>query len=308
MSKVAVHFIGFLVNVNDSILNLELGDGFQIVKKSQQEIMKFLSKIEFHYGVDETTKGILSFSTDGRPSGSYCIVKQNAEELEGTAQGGIVISLDRPKDIGQSIRNKIRLLRLFKEGNVFLRFSCFYHMKDSEPAIFQIAREGPLADTSRLELSEIDIVEAQSFLTNNKIPFDNPQVQLAFDSFELSYESYNYGLSFLSLMISLETLLNPSDQELRYRVSRNTAVLLGENKGYSQSIFSKVRALYDKRSKLVHTGKHETINNQDVLDIRGYVRESIKEMIKIGGDRDSILNTLNACGFGERPWKQCEKQ
>jgi hypothetical protein len=181
-------------------------------------------------------------------------------------------------------------------------------MKDSEPATFQIAREGPLADTSRLVLRESDIVEAQLFLTNNKIPFVNPQVQLAFDGFELSYESYNCGLSFLSLMISLETLLNPSDHELRHRVSRNTAVLLGENKKYSESIFSEVLALYDKRSKLVHTGKHEIINNQDVLNLRGYVRAVIKEMIKIGGDRDSILNTLNACGFGERPWKQCEKQ
>lgn len=308
MPKVAVHFIGFLVNVDDSVLELKLGDGFEIVKQSQQKIMRFLSKIEFHYGVDGTTKGVLGFAADGRPSGSYCIVKQNAEELEGTAQGGVVIRLARLKGIGQSIRNKIRLLRLFNEGNVFLRFSCFYHMKDSEPAVFQIAREGPLADTTRLELRESDIADAQSFIANNKIPFDHPQVQLAFDSFELSYESYNRGLSFLSLMISLETLLNPSDRELRYRVSRNAAVLLGKNKEHSKSIFSEVRALYDKRSKLVHTGKHETINNQDVLDLRGYVRETIKEMIRIGGDRGCILNTLNACGFSERPWRQCEKQ
>ena len=284
MPKVAVHFIGFLVNVDDTILNLELGDGFQIIKQSQQEITKFLSRIKFHYGVDATTKGVLGFSADGT-SGSYCIVKQNAAELESTAQGGVAISLDRLNCIGQSIRNKIRLLRLFKEGNVFLRFSFFYHMKDSEPATFQIVRECPLADTSRLVLRESDIVEAQLFLTNNKIPFVNPQVQLAFDGFELSYESYNCGLSFLSLMISLETLLNPSDHELRYRISRNTAVLLGKNKKYSESIFSEVLALYDKRSKLVHTGKHEIINNQDVLNLRGYVRAVIKEMIKIGGDR-----------------------
>jgi len=308
MPKIAVHFIGFLVNVDDSFLKLNLGDGFVIVKKSQQEIIKFLSKIEFHYGVDEITKGVLGFAADGRSSGPYCIVKQNAEELEGTAQGGVVIRLDKLKGIGQFIRNKIRLLRLFKEGNVFLRFSCFYHMKNSEPVVFQIEREGPLADTTILELSDSDIVNAQSFLANNKIPFDNPKVQLAFDSFELSYESYNRGLSFLSLMISLETLLNPSDHELRYRVSRNASVLLGKNKEHSKRIFSEVKALYDKRSKLVHTGKHETIYYQDVLCLRGYVRETIKEMTRIGDDIGCILNTLNACGFGERPWRQCEKQ
>ena len=304
MPKIAVNFIGFLVNVDDSILKLKLGDGFEVVKQSQQEIKKFLSRIEFRYGVDGITNGVLGFAADGSPKGSFCIVKQNAGELEGTAQGGVIISLEKLKGIGQSIKNKIRLLRLFKEGNVFLRFSCFYHMKNSEPTVFQITREGPLADTTRFELIESDIVDVQSFLANNKIPFDNPHVQLAFDSFELSYESYNRGLSFLSLMISLETLLNPSDHELRYRVSRNTAVLLGKNKEHSESIFSKVRSLYDKRSKLVHTGKHGTINVQDVLNLREYVRATIKEMIRIGDDRDSILNTLNACGFGERHWMQ----
>ncbi|HHT9112520.1 MAG: hypothetical protein HZA47_11955 [Planctomycetes bacterium] len=304
MPKIAVHFIGFLVNVDDSVLGLKLGDGFDIVKQSQQQIMKILSRIEFHYGVNGTMKGVLGFDTDGRPSGYYCIVKYNAEELEGTAQGGVVIRVDRLKGIEQSIRNKIRLLRLFKEGNVFLRFSCFYYMKDSEPAVFQIVREGPLADTTRFELVESEIANAQSFLANNKIPFGSPQVQLAFESFELSYESHNLGLAFLSLMISLETLLNLNNQELSYRVSRNTAVLLGKNCENSKNIFAEVKSLYGKRSKLVHTGKHETITHQDMLCLRNYVRDVIKEMTKIGGDRNFILNTLNTCGFGERPWRK----
>ncbi|MFC1636560.1 hypothetical protein ACFL5Z_17145 [Planctomycetota bacterium] len=309
MPKVPVHFIGFLVNVDDTILNLDLGDGFSIVKYSQQEVRKFLTIIEFHYGVEATTQGgVLGFSEDGRPSGSYCIVKQDIIELEGTPQGGVVISLGPLKDISQSVRNKIRLLRLFKEGNVFIRFSFFYHLKDSEPATFQIAREGPLADTARLVLNTNDIAKAQSFIKNYKIPFGHPQIQLAFDSFELSYESYNFGLSFLSLMISLETLLNPGKQELRYRVSRNAAVLLGKDKKHSQQIFKEVCDLYDKRSTLVHTGNPKSITTQDVLDLRNYVRGAIKEMLKIVKNRDSILSILNTCGFGERPWIHCDNQ
>ena len=110
-----------------------------------------------------------------------------------------------------------------------MRFSCFYHTKDSEPAVFYISREGPLADSTKFGLGDTEIANAQSFLENNEIPFEKPQIQLAFETFELSYESHSLGLAFLSLMISLETLLNPSGHELRYRVSRNTAVLLGKN-------------------------------------------------------------------------------
>jgi hypothetical protein len=37
--KKDLYFIGFLVNVDDSILRLQIGDGFSIDKKQQQEIM-----------------------------------------------------------------------------------------------------------------------------------------------------------------------------------------------------------------------------------------------------------------------------
>ena len=50
--KKDLYFIGFLVNVDDSILKLRIGDGFSIDKKQQQEIMPFLRKLDFHYGVE----------------------------------------------------------------------------------------------------------------------------------------------------------------------------------------------------------------------------------------------------------------
>jgi len=174
-------------------------------------------------------------------------------------------------------------------------------MKDSEPFVWQIVREGPLTDMTRFELGDNEIAKAQSFLANNKIPFSKPHIQLAFESFELSYETHNLGLGFLSLMISLETMLNPGDYELRYRISRNTAVLLGENRKESESIFKEIRALYDKRSKLVHTGNKNVISREDVLKLRDYVRKSIKKIQTTGSDKQNLIDALNAKGFGERP-------
>lgn len=300
MLKRAVHFIGFLVNVDDSILKLRLGDGFEIEKKSQQQVRQFLSKIEFHYGLNGTTQGVLGFGTDGKPSGCYCIIKHNVEELEDTSQGGVVIKRARLKEINQSVRNKVRLLRLFREGNVFLRFSFFYHMKDSELAVFQISKEGPIADMTRFKLEENEISKAHLFLVNNKIPFDKPYLQLTFESFELSYKTHNLGLAFLSLMIGLEALLNPGQYELRYRISRNAAVLLGKNYEESESIFKEIRELYDKRSKLVHEGNKKAISQEDVLKLRDYVRKSIKTILTTGSEKQDLINALNTKGFGER--------
>ena len=305
MSKREIHFIGFLANVDDSIAKLKLGQPFSIGKKSQQDVIPFLRHIDMHWGVEES----LDFSAvqkQGdilvRGQSFYCITARNVTSFEGTPQGGVLGKRAEVKRIAGAIRDKIRLLRLFREGNIVLRFSFFYHIKDSEPSVVML-RDEPFADRTKFRLEDNDISEAQSFIQNVKIPFAQSFLQLAFESFELSYEVDNAGLAFLSLMISLETMLNPADRELRYRVSRNAAVLLGRNAEESERIFSEVRVLYDKRSKLVHTGESRSISQEDVLKLRGYVREGIKEINVTGESKDELLGTLNACGFGQRPWR-----
>ena len=129
-------------------------------------------------------------------------------------------------------------------------------------------------------------------------------LRLAFESFELSYAPYDVGLAFLSLMTAMEVLLNPSDRELRYRVSRNAGVLLGQDRSDGEAIFTGMRSLYDKRSKLVHTGDRSVVTREDMLELRRYVREAIKEVVRCGIPKDQLTKMLNSCGFGERPSRQ----
>ena len=100
-------------------------------------------------------------------------------------------------------------------------------------------------------------------------------------------------------MISLETLFNSGRQKLSYRISRNTAVLLGKEKEDSETIFSDIKDLYDKRSKIVHTGNSNIVDQDDLLKLRHYVRESIKEINKIDKNKDEFLKMLDSCEFGE---------
>lgn len=303
MRKRKIHFIGFLANVGDSILKLKLKDDFETKKLTQQEVMPFLRRIEFHYGVD-TGARIMEFRPDGTPSGSYCITKQPAAEFEGTPQGGVVIKWGELGRFVSPLIDRIRLLRLFKEGNIVLWFSCFYYMKNTEPSVVSILREGPINDMTEYKLNDNEISDARSFIKNTKITFEQAFVQLAFKSFELSYNTNNLGLAFLSLMISLETMLNPSDHELRYRVSRNTAILLGQDKEESEAIFKDVKKSYDTRSKLIHTGQSKEVIKDNVLKLRHYVRESIKEINLINKSKEKLADMLNSCGFGQRPWRE----
>jgi hypothetical protein len=298
--KKDLYFIGFLVNVGDSILRFRIGDGFSIDKKQQQEIMPFLQKLDYHYGVKSGFE-IINFKQDGRPSGCYCINKHFPELVESTPQGGIVIPIAKLTKIGQSFRDKLRLLRLFNGGNILMRYSLFYYLKDSVPAIANIGREYPLIDRTLFHLNNDEYAQAEGFITNTKIPFRHSFLQLAFDSFEQSYDTYNRGLAFLSLMISMEALFG-AGSEVRYRVSRNVAVLLGNNEDESHKIFEDMKKLYKKRSNIAHGGQSERQKkSEDFLRLRNYVRESIMSIYKLGLSSDGIRDILDKSGFGQRP-------
>jgi len=307
MEKKNIHFIGFLANVDDSLLKLDLGQPFTIEKKSQGDASSFMCYIRKYYGA-KSEDGILAIEDQvngivhNQSFYYYCITASNIESFEATPQG-VVIRPDALQKLVYPLRDKVRLLRLFKEGNIMMRFSLFYHLEGSEPKVFWSIHEGPLSDGTIFKLEPYEVAEAQDFINRVKIPFDRNFLQLAFDSFELSYETYSAALNFLSLMVAMEVMLNRGKDELRYTISRNAAVLLGKGKDDSERIFKEVRGLYDKRSKLVHEGSANEISSKDVLGLRHYVGEAIKEMQSIGKDKKEILDILNTCGFGQRPWR-----
>jgi hypothetical protein len=292
-----INFIGFLANVNDTILKLDLGDSFVVEKLSQEEVRPFLDRIEYHYGVN----GISRIFCNGVLPKCYCIRNNNIANFQTTEQGGVVNKYSECKRYVDDIRHKVRLLRLFKEGNILLHFSCFYHIKKTKPSIFQLVREWIITDKTPFTLNDGEHLEAKRFIESTKLPFKQPFLQLALECFELSYDAPNFGLSFLSLMTGLETML-VDGYELRYRTSRNTAVLLGKNFKESERIFKDVGDLYKKRSKFVHTGDQKAIIQKDVLKLRNYVRESIKEISTINKGKDELISLLNSSGFGIRDW------
>jgi lysyl-tRNA synthetase class I len=204
------------------------------------------------------------------------------------------------------LRPLIRLMRLFKEGNISIPVEYYFFIDNKKPKLFMSASRGSYISAEEpYALENSEILDLNKYNQNTKLPFTKPFLQLAFDNFELSYQTQNTNLSFLSLIISLETLFNPGEQELKYSISRNTAVLLGMDREDAKTIFKNVKRLYKKRSQLVHSGKSK-ISQEDLLLLRHYVRESIKEVYKIGKNKDELLEKLNLCGFGERSWAKTE--
>lgn len=295
--------MGILANVDESILRVNLDHGFKITSMPGADGIKFISNLE-HLPLMETHKKLISLCC--RYDKLYYIDYSFKSDIEIDGEGMITkvpteVTNLKNNFVPEYLIPVIRLMRLFKQGNICMPLHYFYYIDNNSPKLYISAETTLYISQELCTLEGSEILELQKFIQNTTLPFKEPFLQLAFENFELSYQTHNINLSFLSLMISLETLFNPSEQELRYRISRNTAIVLGKEYNDSKKIFSEVKNLYDKRSNIVHTGKSNLIKNEDLLKLRQYVRESIKEINKIGKNKDELLDLLNSYGFG---WRQ----
>lgn len=336
--------MGILANVDESILNLNdiLEDGFVIKKISAEDCETFISlmeKVPKRIIMDDLITRSCYFDDN-----VYCVFKSyktetievhDVHDLKGK-------HLYKPED---SLIRILRLMRLFQLGNICMPLRYSYSFEEEVPVISSRYKSMPYVYKEIFKLDHSILPKLNEFIKIKSLPpeddllkgsfkevykkLDSPlpsksSLELAFESFELSYEIRDNNLSFLTLMNALEVLLKPSSAqiELTNTLSRNGAVLLGKNKENSNKIFRELKCLYAIRSSIVHTGepknckktgkKRKNLSNFELVErfriLRGYVRESIKEMNfimeKEEKSKDEILNKLNTYGFGQRPWRE----
>jgi hypothetical protein len=124
MAKVPIHFMGFLANVDHSVTGIRMANGFVVEHKSNDDVSPFLRKIDKCYGLQTG----FHFLT---PSYS-CVVKANLAQFEGTPQGGVAIQPNVLDEAHMFVRDKCRLLRFFKEGDIVLAYAFLYHVADED--------------------------------------------------------------------------------------------------------------------------------------------------------------------------------
>lgn len=303
MVKQKMEFIGLLANVDSSILNLELEHGFKIDSMSLDEFSILFSKLK------ETPP----FSVISQESNFHLICKNQIVYYVSNSTKDALEVDDRKNPeffqpayykfhelVREYLDKTLRVMRLFKEGNICMPSYYLYYLKDNVPRLSSSISTILNLTAEPFFVSEREISLIHDFIDRTTIPFKQPFVQLAFENFELSYRVSERELSYLSLMIALEALFHPSNQgELSYRISRNVAVLIGsrETKA-SREIIKDVKELYRKRSALIHTGEIK-INDADILLLRYYVRESIKKINDLNFGKDELSDFLTSKGFNE---------
>jgi len=300
--------MGLLTNTDSSILGVKLEHGFKIEKIGRKELIDLIIKLEKIPGILANIKVVHNAYLNQDEDKAY-IITNLIDGLEVTETGTLdsksfhALSEYEIKYYNDYLYKKLSLMRLFKEGHLFMP-ERHYFFDDDESSIFSsITGMGEdLIRRTTYSLKKSEYQDLHTFFKNFKLPFKESSLKIAHQNFDMSYSFYQKHLSFLILMISMESLFNPGGEgELTYRISRNTAVLIGKDKDDSRNIWIKMKKLYGKRCEIVHQGKSNAVTEDDIKDLRDYVIRSIKEFYKIGKSKKEILELLNSCGFGDRP-------
>lgn len=101
------------------------------------------------------------------------------------------------------------------------------------------------------------------------------------------------------MITCLEALFNTGRSELRQRVSRSVAVLLGRDYEDSEYIYNSVKFAYDVRSKVVHTGVTKDIRKVWDWHLRQTVSTAIRRCWELDIDKQDLVKRLNTFGFGD---------
>lgn len=303
MPKKKIHYLGLLANTDKSILKVQLKHGFRIEAMSSTEGRRLIMLLEKVPSSEAYKKLFIECNCMNSDENKIYFVSRSFGFLD-DHQGLINAMTKRNNSRAHFyLGNAVRLMRLFKKGNIFIPCEYYYVIKDNIPRLFMMSNRNLYVSKKLYTLKNAEIPALQKFIQNTRVPLKKLFLQLAFENFELSFHIHDIHLSFLSLMISLEVLFNPGHGEIQYKISRNTAVLLGTGRDNAKKIYDEIRILYNKRSKVIHTGRTDIIRKEDLLALRHYVRNSIRKINKMGKDKDALLNLLTSCGFGGKVGK-----
>lgn len=296
--KKEIQFMGFLSNVDSSILKLKLSNDYVIKSMTEQEGVKLVSNLDNIRPIEALKKfsdrNCLSYSEEKR---IYYISNSCEADLKMDKEGRLT-EFPHCKHFNEEIGAITSIMRLFKEGNIRSPKHYYIIQHNNLPKMIMGVENGLPFSNSIYHLDDSDISDLIKFINEIKLPFDLPYLQNAFEGYEESYNIIKNGLSFLILMIALEVLFSPEDgKELTYRISRNIAVLLGKNLEDSKGIYKEIKELYVKRSKIAHEGEYKSISQDDLFKLRDYVRKSIKKIYSLNKDRKDFLDLLHIKGF-----------
>lgn len=298
MTHIDYCYFSPLANAQGPFRSLKLPEPFKVERWPQAKIVRLWRQLawmpQFEIEIQTQDRQVVPI---GCASGHVIVGTVRHKEM--TSLSDRIRWHEELEKIEEPLSRQLRLIGLYLCGQVDIAASYWYTIESSNPVLtYGGMNIRPLKEFPAT-IYRNTIEATNEFIGNNKLPLSPDYLQTALEHWEEAHRATQPYIEFFSLMVALETLFNVGAQDIRYRVSRSVAVLLGQTPEDADSIFESVKEAYDVRSKLVHTGRAKGLEKLEVWTLRRLVQQAILRLNDLKMSKDELSARLTRLGFGQ---------
>lgn len=297
MDTVKIVVDGIILNCDDSILGLPIGNGYTVQKVYLDEF-PYKDLITNGRG-DLNIEYINSKRQDENGIYFFCLKKEDTYTINpveitlGTAidQDDIMRNdqlMIRKDQEASYLLSYFTLLRVFKEGNIVTKNTYFTHTHKTWGFISNTQRHCMnfysynIADTRQYSLSEDENRELALFITDySGTPFE--LLKDCIKEFTLGLSQIDIPTAFEQYTTALEMMLLDSNDRHGKKecLSKRTAMLLGCDDADIQTIYTQMKNFYRYRSESLHEGDGSNITLLELHSLESLARNVLKQFLRL---------------------------
>lgn len=246
-------------------------------------------------------------------SGLQEILKEFLEELyhiKGNKISYILFSKDE-----ENLARFLTFLTILRPSRIFLWVS--FETQPEEFAVFEPGARNLLGPFSEWEkifnyyevkqqddlfyLVDQDLVFANRLIRNfNRLYENNKSFPELIGLYGRAYGEGKLYFKYLLLLMIIESFISSSGNEnIKYKLCRMCAMLIGEDTEQCKTIFKGASDAYNIRSKLVHSANFK-IERTSLLFVHSMVCEILLLLLVCGIEKNKVFDMSTQMGYGQR--------
>lgn len=301
MAKCTFQFAAPISNALGCFRNIKLQAPFKIEKWDYDKLADLVNEIDGPHPWAPDPR-IDEFKCIDRDTDT-CFVVTGRMKLDHDEQDTkSFLRLHKQLDAQSAFLSKqIELIRLYLSAPICLATEYWYEQFSSGETVMHSATRPLDVHEEPTYVSQAEARSLNEFLLVHSAKKHAGYISIALDHWNHSYGPLPKHLQLLSLITALEVLLNPSQTEIKHRVTRHTSILVGRTVDQSQRLYKSLSEVYDARSKVVHAGQVKACDTIDYYSLRRWASTAIKLAMELNISKDDLCRDLNQLGFGDGP-------
>ncbi len=299
---------------DETLLNIELVNGFKFVKRSLMPLVDHLDTV-FETDAMGLRRDYETAVVNKNRLEVICVEKNVLFELESN-EAYQAFHQYSVNDFA-SIDDQIRTIRFLNEGALRLKKMAVKMSSDEAKVdgvntashynmIFPISESYVSKPLALLHLDDDAILKTNFQIKNNLIPLSDTSLNICHAYYDLSYFNETY-VSIVLLITALEMIfLKGEPKEKKKMLAKRSAVYLYDDEKQVLSHYENIKRIYKKRSDFVHDGKYQDIVTDDIIFLRQCLRTIILKLLDDSRNKSERIKALKQ--KVQKIWGEYEKE